>query len=156
MSYCGTIPVEWDDPIDSGIIDSCLGRVRAEVGRDEDLPSLEAVIKPALPARLIVGDLPNAEAIVRRSPVQRSQLSSGPLPREERTARPHERMSLVQRLRWPVFFCGFLSGVCGGVALMKSPVGRQPTVQRAAKAIHRGAVNALAVTSAARARLVAR
>jgi hypothetical protein len=168
MSYCGAMPVELD-AIDSRIVESCLMRVRAEAGLDEEavLPPLDVLVPPCelVPpvqsARLVVGasalNLPSAEAIVRAAvkPAAASPHASASN-RDETTARPRRRASIVQRMRWPVFLCGFVAGVCGGVALMKSPVGKQPVVQRAARTVHNGAVNALAATAAAKSRIVDR
>lgn len=44
---------------------------------------------------------------------------------------------------WPVFLCGFVAGIFGGLALMKSPAAKKPAVQHVvqeANAIVRAAV----------------
>lgn len=35
----------------------------------------------------------------------------------------------AEAMRWPVFLCGFVAGIFGGMALLKSPVGHSPAVQ---------------------------
>ncbi len=155
MSQRGVVEL---DAIDSSIIDSCLSRIRLEAGLDEEsvLPALEEIVeeREVPPARLVVSaSVPPAETIVRAA-LNPAGFRSSTANRDEITARPRRRASIAERLRWPIFLCGFVAGVCGGVALMKSPVGKQPTVQRAVKTIHNGAVNALAATAAAKSRLV--
>jgi hypothetical protein len=76
--------------------------------------------------------MPSADAIVksvwnvRRASAPESAAQVAPLPPsfEATKKRPAAR-----RLRWPVFLCGFLAGISGGIALMKSPVGKTPRVQ---------------------------
>lgn len=43
----------------------------------------------------------------------------------------------ARAMRWPVFLCGFVAGIFGGMALLKSPIGHQPGVMRAMSAVHR-------------------
>ena len=59
-----------------------------------------------------------------------------------------KRKTLGQRLRWPVFLCGFLAGTFGGVAVMKSPVGKRPAAQQIVKSVRVHASNAFTAVTA--------
>jgi hypothetical protein len=37
------------------------------------------------------------------------------------------------RIAWPIFLCGFISCIFGGLAFVKSPVGKKPVVQHVVK-----------------------
>jgi hypothetical protein len=147
MSYCGALPASSESRI---LIDACLARVRADAGLDNDpvLPPLELIVdKPT--TRFVVSasahNLPTAEAIVTSmargdaSPKALGSTEAADPPKLGNvsvettpvTARAAARVrSIERRMRWPVFLCGFVAGMFGGVALMKSPVGQTPAVQR--------------------------
>ncbi len=157
MSYCGALPVDSHSSDSSILVDACLARVRKEAGLDDEsvLPPLDVLVQTPPPARFVVvpaaGQLPSAEAIVRaavKAPEPSRPLAAPRLPsfhgdEAERTGR-----SFVARLRWPVLLCGFLAGTFGGVALMKSPVGQKPVVQRVVKTVNHSAATAYAATTA--------
>lgn len=69
--------------------------------------------------------LPTLEELVRASarPVEARRRAPTVLTLRARGAR-----SLGQ-VAWPVFLCGFLSGIFGGIALVKSPLGQRPALQ---------------------------
>jgi hypothetical protein len=154
MSYCGAIPVESDSHI---LIDACLARVRVDARLDEDpvLPPLEVLLgkedrtpSPRVVISPFVKRLPTAEAIVKAS-VKPAALVTSSTPTKPAVAR-----TFAQRMRWPVFLCGFVAGVFGGVAVMKSPVGNRPTVRHAVQKVQSHAASAYAATAAATSRLV--
>ena len=72
----------------------------------------------------------------------------------ERPQKPEK--SLGRRIRWPVFLCGFIGGICGGVALMKSPVGQKPAVQHVVQKVQGHLEGAYVATASATSRLVKR
>jgi hypothetical protein len=144
MSYVGAIPV------DSGvgavseshlpIIDAALASVRKNAGLDEEtvLPPLEVLAPKPPPFRVLmtesVHQLPSAEAIVRTAvTANASSSSSSSVPvvadRNKQTSPGLRKRTFAQRMRWPVFLCGFVAGIFGGVAVMKSPVGQKPAVR---------------------------
>ncbi|MFO0734466.1 MAG: hypothetical protein U0270_01230 [Labilithrix sp.] len=43
------------------------------------------------------------------------------------------RTKAARKMAWPVFLCGFVAGIFGGMALLKSPVGQKPAVQHVVK-----------------------
>jgi hypothetical protein len=43
------------------------------------------------------------------------------------------RTRAAKKAMWPVFLCGFIAGIFGGVAFFKSPVGKKPAVQHVMK-----------------------
>lgn len=40
-----------------------------------------------------------------------------------------QRTRMARRMAWPVFLCGFIAGIFGGLAFVKSPAGQKPAVQ---------------------------
>lgn len=140
MSYCGAIPVD-TEPSDSHIlIDACLASVRTNAGLDSEsvLVPLKKLMDEDPPKRVVVGpsarELPTAEAIVR-SAVKVSATSASTAPSSTKTSSQRDvatvpdMHTLARRMRWPVFVCGFVAGIFGGIAVMKSPVGQRPAVQ---------------------------
>jgi hypothetical protein len=151
MSYCGALPTgESESHL---LIDACLRGVREEARLDDDpvLPPLSSIrrnemVKPIeVPSPSTGSSETSTRSVWRRSEVSLPDLTTmTPLPlsrasadEETVTRRPR---SLAQRMRWPVFLCGFVAGIFGGIALMKSPVGRRPAVQHVVKATQRQAV----------------
>ena len=142
MSYCPAIrTLESDSRI---LIDACLARVRVDARLDEEpvLPPLESILPNRLIVRAETDNVPTADAIVksvwsRRASPPPSESGEvpvapppAPAPSSAATGSTQRKArSLPVPRRWPVLLCGFLSGIFGGVALMKSPVGRQPAVQ---------------------------
>jgi hypothetical protein len=49
-----------------------------------------------------------------------------------------------RRLSWPVFLCGFVAGLFGSIALLKSPLGGAPPVRRVVTTLQSRAANAYA------------
>ena len=159
MPYSSVVVPTENDQSDSRIlIEACLARVRKDAGLDAEpvLPPLEVLLgteRPPLAKRLVVGpsarELPSAESIVKSS-----------VPAARTTAKIERSEKLVQslgrRMRWPVLLCGFIGGIFGGVALMKSPVGEEPVVQHAVKTVQRHLEDAYVATAAATSRLVKR
>jgi len=159
MSYSSVVVRAASDQSDSRIlIEACLARVRKEAGLDADpvLPPLDMLVgRPRKPAsRLVVGpsarELPSAEAIVKsaarppgmaKAKVERSDMRS---------------TSLARRMRWPVFLCGFIGGIFGGVSFMKSPAGQKPAVQHVVKVVHGHLQGAYVAAADATSGLVAR
>jgi hypothetical protein len=139
MSYCGALPnVDSESRI---LIDSCLASVRADARLDDEpvLPSLHTLTKER--TRIVLDgarQVPSADAIVKS--LWRVKTSSLPMPGDSssvpiaRSNVPTAPRSIVQRMRWPVFLCGFLAGVFGGVAVMKSPIGHSAPISRVVKA----------------------
>lgn len=169
MSYCGALPTAESES--SLLVDACLARVRQDAGLDDDpvLPPLHALIGSRAPAsvrRFVVGqsahNLPSAEAIVKSAAAAAISAAPPALPttagaKEERartttviTPETHAKKTLAQRMRWPVFLCGFVAGTFGGIAVMKSPVGQRPAVQHVMKTArhHLGAAYATATSKA--------
>jgi hypothetical protein len=136
MSYCGAIPVD-TEPSDSNIlIDACLASVRKNAGLDNEpvLVPLKRLLEADAPKHVVVGpsvrELPTAEKIVRSA----AKASTLPTASKEAVAQRDVTTApsmhkLTRRIRWPVFLCGFVAGVFGGIAVMKSPVGQKPAVQ---------------------------
>jgi hypothetical protein len=44
-----------------------------------------------------------------------------------------QRTRAARRIAWPLFLCGFIAGIFGGLAVVKSPVGKKPVVQHVVK-----------------------
>jgi hypothetical protein len=136
MSYCGAIPVD-AEPSDSNVlIDACLASVRKNAGLDNEsvFVPLKRLLEADAPKRVVVGpsvhELPTAEEIVRSAVKASSPPASigEPVVHGDVTAVPSKRKR-TRCMRWPVFLCGFVAGVFGGIAFMKSPVGQKPPVQ---------------------------
>lgn len=132
MSYCPAIP---NLESESFMIDACLARVRVDARLDEEpvLPPLETILPNRVFVHARTEHLPSADAIVKSvwsrrpgTPVADSGEIPAAPPSSSTTT---ERTTQARRRRWPVLLCGFVAGLFGGVALMKSPVGRQPVVQ---------------------------
>jgi hypothetical protein len=169
MSYCGAVPVESESHI---LVEACLASVRAEARLDDEpvLPPLHVLLDSnRASTRFLVGSstqhLPTPEAIVKsvwrvnRASVVDCTANVAPLSRPHADVRSSSRRdvstdrkpkSLARRMRWPVFLCGFVAGIFGGMALMKSPIGKTPAVQRVLKSTHRHASSAYAATAAAK------
>lgn len=169
MSYCGALPTAESES--SLLVDACLARVRQDAGLDDDpvLPPLHALIGSRAPGsvrRFVVGqsahNLPSAEAIVKSVAVAATSVAPPALPagaNEERkrtttvlTPEAHAKKTLAQRMRWPVFLCGFVAGTFGGIAVMKSPVGQRPAVQHVMKSA-RHHLSAAYTTATSKARI---
>ena len=157
MSYSSMAIRAASDQSDSRIlIEACLARVRREAGLDIEpvLPPLDVLVgKTRRPSsRLVVGpsakELPSAEAIVK-SAVRPSRKTTAKVERPEALSK-----SIARRMRWPVFLCGFIGGIFGGVAFMTSPVGQKPEVQHAVTVALEHLQRAYAVAADATSRLV--
>ena len=159
MSYSSVVVPAENEQSDSRIlIEACLAHVRKDAGLDADpvLPPLDVLLGKAVtpPAkRLVVGpsarEMPSPESIVKSS-VRPGKTTA----KIERSDKPEK--SLGRRMRWPVFLCGFIGGIFGGVALMTSPVGQKPAVQQVVKQVQGHLEIAYDATAAATARLVKR
>jgi len=135
MSYSRAVPI---DESDSRIlIEACLARVRKDAGLDAEpvLPPLDVLLgetKPPRP-RLLVSpsarQLPTAEAIAKAS------VRSGAATTAKTDRNDAKTGSMPRRMRWPVVLCGFIAGVFGGAAMMKSPIGQRPAVQHVVKKV---------------------
>ena len=115
MSYCNALPVvESESNI---LIEACLAGVLRSAGRDDEdvLPPLRELL-PASPAP----PGPVAPRAIREQPSAETSVSATSPTVRTRRSPPR---TLVQSMRWPVFLCGFLGGIFGGAALMKSPAG---------------------------------
>lgn len=165
MSYCGAIPVDEQQSESHILIEACLARVRQDARLDEEpvLPPLHMLVsKPESERmRLYVGpssrQLPSAGEIVKSvvKPVTANGANAATRSRREKpTARTSK--SLVRRMRWPVLLCGFVAGIFGGMAVMKSPVGEKPAVKHVVKQAQTHAASAYAATAAAKSRLARR
>lgn len=94
--------------------------------------------------------IPTPLAIVRssvRSGVQPRAIRPGvpyaaEMPLSELTPVRRERQAVTivkvrapqaRSIAWPIFLCGFLAGILGGMAFFKSPYGHKPGVQRVVK-----------------------
>ncbi len=103
------------------IVDLCLSRLREEAGLDDELalPPLQRitdhVVATAPPRRITPLPLLPKLAPEPLVPESVPMLAAKPVPR---------------RRRWPLLLLTFLVGVCGGSALMMSPVGQRPDVQQ--------------------------
>ncbi|MBX3222149.1 MAG: hypothetical protein KF795_16650 [Labilithrix sp.] len=160
MSWSGAVPVDADQSDTRILIDACLARVREHVELDAEpvLPPLHALLgKPAASSakRLVVGPsarrLPSAEAIVRS--VAGRNTSTLSARREDATAKTRRG---AHRMSWPVVLCGFIGALFGGMATMKSPVGREPAVQHVMTTAEGHVEAVYAATVAAKTRLVHR
>jgi hypothetical protein len=116
------------------------------------LSALHLLTKEKVPthvfARPSMTPAPSAEAIVRSTVKTGVVLPTmgastpGHLPAFY-AARRQERFVDRLRLRWPVFLCGFVAGVFGGMAVMKSPMGQRPAVQYVVKSVQSRATSTL-------------
>ena len=158
MSFSSVLSPESDQSDSRILIEACLARVRQEAGLDVEpvLPPLDALLgKSDAPPRdrVVVSpsaqQLPSAEAIVKAS-VRPAAVTTAKIDRPDTTK------TLARRLRWPVLLCGFVAGISGGVAIMKSPVGQKPAVQHVVKKVQSHVEGAYAVTVATTSRLVKR
>jgi hypothetical protein len=155
------------------LVDACLDRVRKDARLDDEpvLPPLDVTLGKE-PKKLVFADtvdvVPTAQEIVKsavkevkevKEPPAASPSGAVPAVSSERSlitlprfAAP--RKTLAQRMRWPVLLCGFVAGVFGGVAVMKSPVGKKPAVQHIVKKARTGASSVWGGAVAAKSRLV--
>lgn len=102
-------------------IPSAAAIVRAAVRPSNPIPAIPAI--PALPVGEVVYE-PHPTPIPPPPP---RRLVPPPFPRAAvQTVLTRRTM---HAMRWPVFLCGFVAGIFGGVALLKSPVGHRPGVQ---------------------------
>ena len=160
MSHCGALPVDTEQSDSRILIEAVLARVREDAQLDAEpvLPPLDVLLgRPPTPepaVRLVVGpsarELPSARSIVKAS-VRESGRPTGVT-----TAKIARPAGSSRRAWWPVFLCGFIAGVFGGVAFMKSPVGQRPAVQRMVKQAEKRLGEGYAATVAAKTRLVNR
>jgi hypothetical protein len=154
MSYSGAIPLDPDHSDSAILIDACLARIHRQATTGQPvLPPLKALLRAD--ARAPSAHVAPAPLVVLKeeSPkVARSEVSTAKRARlSERSSDAPVRRS---RARWPVILCGFIGGVFGGAALMKSPVGHRPEVQHVVKSAQTHVENAYAsVAAAAKARL---
>ena len=79
-----------------------------------------------------VQNIPSAQAIARAS-VRTPQPIK--IVRQAQTI-VTQRTRSRRRMVWPVFLCGFIAGIFGGLALVKSPAGKKPVVQHVVKKAH--------------------
>jgi hypothetical protein len=178
MSYCGALPIVEGATVESDIVqsdshlivDACLAHIRADARLDDEpvLPPLHSLLPPRSSAAVRIE--------VRRDPPPRSVWSvrasspsqvthmvtppawqvAGPAVRIATKTAKIEKRSIAQRMRWPVFVCGFLAGVFSGVALMKSPVGEKPAVRHVIKAVRHRVALAFRASSVAKSHLIQR
>jgi hypothetical protein len=141
---------------DSGLIEACLASVRDSAGLDDEsvLPSLRSIVRPSSVRVRVAAQtqqLPSADAIVKsvwavhRAAVPTPHESIAPAPV---TSSRSTKRSLGSRLRWPVFLCGFVAGIFGGVAIMKSPLGHARPVIKTVTFAKNQATHAYAVARA--------
>jgi hypothetical protein len=76
--------------------------------------------------------IPTAQAIARAS------VRALPLQEPARAVRQAptfltQRSRAARRIAWPLFLCGFIAGIFGGLAVVKSPAGKKPVVQHVVK-----------------------
>ncbi len=149
MSYSTAIPIDSEQSDSRILIETCLARVRQDAGLDAEpvLPPLDVLLgKTGAPpaTRFEVSpsaqQLPSAEAIVKSS-VRPAAVTTAKI------ERPDTVRSISRRMRWPVLLCGFIGGIFGGVAVMKSPVGQKPAVQQAVKTVQHHLEGAYALKS---------
>jgi hypothetical protein len=154
MSYCAVPNIESDSRI---LIDACLARVRVDAKLDEEpvLPPLEVLVGPRTRIDVFAQTehVPSAEAIVKSVwSVKRATLPDVVVPRLDSERVDSTRLSKQpMKLRWPVFLCGFLAGIFGGVALMKSPVGRTHAMRTSVAFVKHEASHAYAAAVVAKA-----
>lgn len=100
------------------LVESCIARVRAAACLDDDaiLPPLPVVA----PRRDVVVFTESQTVLAAAAPVAAAVVvaPSPPPPR------------VTRRGNWPLLFCAFVAGVAGGAALLASPAGQRPGVQR--------------------------
>lgn len=163
MSYCGALPraekglvVESESHI---LIDACLSHIRSQSAAE--LPPLTAIVathgRPPEHTKLLPDAPPHPTPTPRTSvwSVRSSSASSASVEivspatlSQSVTAR--RRREVARAIRWPVFLCGFVAGIFGGLALMKSPVGEKPAVRHAVKVVRRQAAVAYIATAIAK------
>lgn len=148
-------------------VDVCLARVREAAGLDDGpvLTPLHVALEKEAPQRLVLErsarQLPTAEAIVR-SAAEPSAIATRTRggPRNAPTFLMRTRPKTFTEhlsLRWPVLACGFVAGIFGGMAMMKSPLGQKPAVQHVVRGAQAQAANVYSVAiAAAKSRLVQR
>lgn len=123
------VPSLGDDD-EEGEVETTLMPLTDLIGKTYEAP-LRVVVSPAS------GNFPSAEAIVRSS-VKRSTSTTVRI----------ARAALVRQVCWPVLLCGFIGGIFGGVALMKSPMGAQLSIEKLVTSASDYAKNALAAVKA--------
>lgn len=83
--------------------------LRLAPASERALPSVLPSVQPAVPSALPLADARRAPTLV--------------------SIRTRAQRAIV----WPVFFCGLLAGVFGGIAFFESPLGKKPAVQHVVK-----------------------
>ena len=151
MSYCGTFPIDAEPSDPHILVDRCLARVRKDARLDEEpvLPPLDVILGKE-PKRIVfspwIKASPSASEIVRDAgaPAFLPNLPDRPTAALPATLSSRPVKTFAQRMRWPVLLCGFVAGVFGGAAVMKSPIGRKPAVQHVLQKVrgHSGATAA--------------
>lgn len=158
MSFSSVLSPESDQSDSRILIEACLARVRQDAGLDAEpvLPPLDVLLgkrESAPRDRVLVRpssqQLPSAEAIVKAS-VRPAAAPTAKIDRNDTTS------TFARRMRWPVLLCGFIAGISGGAAVMKSPIGQKPAVQHLVEKAQGHLEAAYAVTVATTSRLVNR
>lgn len=127
----------WDFE-DADVVDTCLMRVRREVGVDQAdvLPDIEVMLEDdddfmeVDDSELVIEcpsvlDLPPASVIARHAGILNER-------RRKTTFRTKKRALAKQSpKRWPVILCGLVATYFGVTAFLASPLGAKPGVQHA-------------------------
>lgn len=100
----------------------------------EEIVGLDRLEESTKPTRIqttsSVHRIPTAQAIARSS--VRDITPRTILPVKAARQAPTlltQRTRVARRMAWPVFLCGFIAGIFGGLAFVKSPAGKRPAVQ---------------------------
>ena len=125
---------DFEDGDTNRLVDACIARVRAEARLDDDavLPPLPVVA----PRRDVV--------ILSKSVGERGERS-----RDKPTVVSLSRQSKLSKRpsRFPMMICGFIAGAAACAALLASPVGHWPAVERATQTARAQASHAAHATA---------
>lgn len=120
---------------------------------EDNGPKTEPLIKTPLPSHTVSlanPTIPKPPLVPTISPpaMESGIVAAVALPVPARVVLTRKK-SFLRRMGWPVFLCGFVGGVFGGMAVMKSPVAKKPAIQQVLKKVN-------AVSTGAKTRLAHR
>lgn len=91
----------------------------------------------------------SSRKILRPHEVTESTVTAPPEVRTSELRTRRRRISVRRYVRWPTLLCGFIASVATGAALMASPFGSHPLLQRAVTTAHAQGMRALTAARAA-------